>query len=110
MHQIVKDGDTPWCIGIESGSATGWVATDWIENIMLRTTSLENYDKWTSGVLPFTSPEVKKAATLMSDIWLNDKYVYGGRKSIVSTSFGDSPTPMFAKPPKCYLHELQDGH
>ena len=37
MDQMVKDGTTPWCIGIESGSATGWVATDWIENIMLRT-------------------------------------------------------------------------
>ncbi|HNS39470.1 MAG TPA: extracellular solute-binding protein, partial [Promineifilum sp.] len=45
-QQIADDGDTAWCIGIESGAATGWVATDWIENIMLRTTSLENYDKW----------------------------------------------------------------
>ena len=61
MDQIVKDGDTPWCIGIGSGAATGWPATDWIENIMLRTTSLANYDKWTSGTLPFTSPEVKNA-------------------------------------------------
>ncbi|MCA9924739.1 MAG: extracellular solute-binding protein, partial [Anaerolineales bacterium] len=34
---IADDGDTAWCIGIESGAATGWVATDWMENIMLRT-------------------------------------------------------------------------
>ena len=40
-QQIADDGDPAWCIGIESGAATGWVATDWIENIMLRTTSLE---------------------------------------------------------------------
>ncbi|MDQ3930275.1 MAG: ABC transporter substrate-binding protein [Chloroflexota bacterium] len=104
MDQIVKDGDTPWCIGIESGTATGWPATDWMEDIMLRTTSLENYDKWVKGDLPFTSPEVKKAAQVMSDIWLNDKYVYGGRKQIVSTAFGDAPAPMFQDPPKCYLH------
>src|SRR5690606_23201768 len=38
-QQIADDGDTAWCIGIESGAATGWVATDWMENIMLRTTS-----------------------------------------------------------------------
>ncbi|HMA34854.1 MAG TPA: ABC transporter substrate-binding protein [Chloroflexia bacterium] len=104
MDQIVKDGDTPWCIGIESGTATGWPATDWIENIMLRTTSLDNYDKWTRGDLPFTSPEVRNAVKLMTDIWFNDKYVYGGRKQIVSTNFGDAPTPMFANPPKCWLH------
>ena len=105
MDQIVKDGDAPWCIGIESGAATGWAATDWMEDIMLRTTSLENYDKWTSGALPFTSPEVKNAAKLMSNIWFNDKYVYGGRKAIVSTGFGDAPKPMFTTPtPKCWLH------
>jgi alpha-glucoside transport system substrate-binding protein len=104
MDQIVADGDTPWCIGIESGTATGWPATDWMEDIMLRTTSLENYDKWTKGELPFTSEEMKHAATLMSDIWFNDKYVYGGRKQIVSTAFGDAPAPMFQDPPKCWLH------
>ena len=41
-QQIADDGDTAWCIGIESGAATGWVATDWTEDMMLRTTSLEN--------------------------------------------------------------------
>ena len=104
MDQIVADGDAPWCIGIESGTATGWPATDWMEDIMLRTTSLENYDKWTSGELAFTSPEVKNAAQIMSDIWLNDKYVFGGRQKIVSTNFGDAPAPMFEEPAKCWLH------
>ena len=46
-NQIRNDGGTPWCVGIESGAATGWLATDWIENLLLRTTSLENYDRWT---------------------------------------------------------------
>jgi len=103
MDQIVKDGDTPWCVGIESGTATGWPATDWVENILLRTTSPENYDKWTKGTLPFTDPIVKQAVQKMSDIWFNDKYVYGGRKQIVSTNFGDASKPMFLNPPKCWL-------
>ncbi len=102
---IIDDGDTPWCIGIESGTATGWPATDWIEEIMLRTTSLENYDRWTRGELKFDSPEVRRAVEIMSEIWLNDEMVYGGRASIVSTFFGDAPTPMFDDPPKCWLHK-----
>jgi alpha-glucoside transport system substrate-binding protein len=105
MDQIVKDGDNPWCIGIEAGGATGWPATDWIEDIMLRTTTPENYDKWTSGALPFTSPEVKNAFNILTDIWFNDKYVYGGRKTIATTNFLDAPNPMFANPPKCWLHK-----
>jgi len=102
---IVADGDTPWCIGIESQAATGWPATDWMEEIMLRTTSLENYDKWTKGELAFTDPVVKNAATVMSEIWFNDQYVFGGRQQIPTTGFGDAPTGMFQDPPKCWLHK-----
>jgi alpha-glucoside transport system substrate-binding protein len=105
MDQMVSDGTPPWCIGIESGAATGWVATDWMENHMLRTTSPENYDKWISGELKFSSPEVKNAAQLMADIWTNPDYVYGGTASIVETSFGDSTLPMFdAAGPKCWMN------
>ncbi|MCG2786191.1 MAG: ABC transporter substrate-binding protein [Anaerolineae bacterium] len=103
--QIVADGDAPWCIGIESGAATGWAATDWMEEFMLRTTSLENYDKWVKGELKFDSPEVRKAAEAMSDLWFKEGYAYGGRQAIVTTSFGDSPKPMFENPPKCWMHK-----
>jgi len=102
--QIASDGDTPWCIGIESGAATGWTMTDWLEETMLRTTSLENYDAWVAGELKFDSPEVRNALKYVTDIWFNDAYVYGGRKSIPATFFGDAPAPMFDNPPKCWFH------
>ncbi len=102
--QIVADGDKPWCVGIESGAATGWPATDWMEEVMLRTTSLENYDAWVKGDLPFSSPEVKNALAVLADLW-KDEYVYGGSEAIVTTFFGDAPTPMFEDPPKCWLHK-----
>lgn len=105
-EQIAKDGDPAWAIGIESGAATGWPATDWVENIMLRTTTPENYDKWVTGELPFNSPEVKNAVEIMSKIWLNKDYVYGGAKSIVTTSFGDAPAPIFNNPPKAWFNML----
>jgi alpha-glucoside transport system substrate-binding protein len=108
--QIVADGASPWCIGIESGAATGWAATDWMEEIMLRTTSLENYDRWSFPAsleerLPFTAPEVRNAAEVLASVWFADNYVFGGRQSIAATSFGDAPTPMFNNPPDCYMHK-----
>ncbi len=108
--QIVKDGATPWCIGIESGAATGWAATDWIEAILLRTAPLATYDNWATPVDPakrtlFTDPAIKAAAQKMSDLWFADGFVNGGRKAIVGTSFGDSVKPMFDNPPKCYMHK-----
>jgi alpha-glucoside transport system substrate-binding protein len=100
---IAGMGVTPWCVGIESASATGWVATDWIEDIMLRTTSPENYDKWTTGELPFSSPEVKNAFEVAGEIFFNPDYVVGGTTGILTTAFGDSPLGLF-EPRTCYLH------
>jgi alpha-glucoside transport system substrate-binding protein len=102
--QMVKDGYKPWSIGIESSGATGWVATDWIEDIMLRTASPEKYDQWVAGELPFNSPEVKRAIKIMSEIWFNVDYVLGGRNSILSVPFGDAATPLTQDPPRALMH------
>ncbi len=101
---IADDGDPAWCIGLESGAATGWVATDWTEELLQRTAPPETYDKWVTGELPFSSPEVKNAIETWSEIWFNDDYVYGGRDAIVTTFIGDSPVAMFDDLPKCWLH------
>jgi alpha-glucoside transport system substrate-binding protein len=94
--QIVADGGVPWFGPMESGTATGWVGTDWIEDIMLRTTSLENYDKWVTGELPFDSPEVKRAFELMGQIYLNEDYMYGGVDATLDVTFFDSGVPLLA--------------
>lgn len=103
-QQIVDDGGVPWCIGIESSGATGWVGTDWVEDVMLRTAGADAYDAWVAGELPFDSPEVRNAFQIVGDIWLNEDYVLGGTTSILTVPFGDAPLPLFDDPPGCFLH------
>ena len=102
--QMVADGNTPWCIGVESGNATGWTATDWMEDIMLRTTSPENYDRWVSNDLPFNSPEVVNAMEVYGAFSRNDDYVAGGAASVATTFFGDAPKGLFSSPASCLMH------
>ncbi len=102
--QIVADGGTPWCVGFESGGATGWPATDWMEDIMLRTAGPETYDKWVSHQIPFNDPSVKHAGEVFGDIMFHDGYVLGGADKTPSIAFGDAPAPMFQEPPGCWLH------
>ncbi len=102
--QIAADGTTPWCISINSGEATGWVGTDWLEDILLRTAPLEVYDAWVAGELPFDSPEIRRAWGIMSEIWMNERYTYGAAETIISEQFNENPMHMFSKPPECYLH------
>jgi alpha-glucoside transport system substrate-binding protein len=102
--QIKQDGGTPWCVGFESGGATGWPATDWMEDIMLDTAGVQTYDKWVNHQIPFNDPSVKHAAQLFGDIMFHPGWVLGGAAQTPSIAFGDAPLPMFNKPPGCWLH------
>ncbi|MFP4373861.1 MAG: ABC transporter substrate-binding protein [Spirochaetaceae bacterium] len=102
--QMVDDGETPWSIALESSGSTGWVATDWMEDIMLRTVEPELYDEWTEGELPFDSEEVRRAADIMEEIWFNEDYVLGGTNSILTVPFGDGVAPLEEDPPRAWLH------
>lgn len=103
QDKMATDGTPAWCIGIESGAATGWPATDWMEEIMLRTVGKDGYDKWVSHAIPFNAPTVKTAAQDLMDIWGNKAYVYGGPAYIVQTNFGEAPKAAFDNPPKCWF-------
>lgn len=103
-EQIVADGGTPWCLGMESGDATGWVGTDWVEDLMLRTAGPEVYDQWITRQIPFNDEAVKVAFEQFGSIALNPDYVVGGTIGVLSTPFGDSPNPLFEDSPGCYLH------
>ena len=102
--QMVADGNTPWCIGVESGNATGWTATDWMEDLMLRTASPAKYDQWVSNELPFNSPEVLNAMEIYGQFSRNDDYVAGGAASVATTFFGDAPKGLFTSPAQCMMH------
>ena len=102
--QIVADGGTPWCIGLGSGGATGWPATDWVEDMMLRTQPPAVYDQWVSNELPFDAPEVVAAIEEFGAFARNDAYVAGGAGAVASTDFRDSPKGLFSSPPQCYMH------
>ncbi len=102
--QIVADGETPWCIGLGSGAATGWPATDWVEDLMLRTQPPSVYDQWVSNEIPFNDPRVVAAIEEFGAFARNEDYVAGGAGVVASTDFRDSPKGLFSAPPQCYMH------
>jgi alpha-glucoside transport system substrate-binding protein len=102
--QIVADGETPWCIGLGSGGATGWPATDWVEDMMLRTQEPSVYDQWVTNEIPFTDERVVAAIDEFGAFARNDDYVAGGAGAVASTDFRDSPKGLFSSPPQCYMH------
>lgn len=90
-----------WCVAMESGAASGWAGTDWIENILLRQAGPDVYDAWAAGELEWTSPEVRAAFEFFNDEILAD--AYGGGTWVVNTNFGRVGGPIFEEPPGCLL-------
>ena len=103
-EKIVADGGTPWCIGLGSGPATGWPATDWVEDMMLRNNTPADYDAWVSNEMKFDDPKVIAAIDDFGWFARNDKFVAGGAGAVGSTDFRDSPKGLFTSPPQCYMH------
>ncbi len=104
--KIATSGDVkPWCAGIESGTATGWPATDWVEDMVLRFAGGDTYDKWVAHEIPFNDPAILSALQEMSKILRNDKYVnagIGNVQSIATEPWTDAGYPIVDG--DCYLH------
>jgi alpha-glucoside transport system substrate-binding protein len=95
--KIIADGTGyPWCAGIESGGATGWPFTDWMEQYVLALHGPDVYGKWITGEVDFASPEVTAAADLIAERLLAEGQVNGGGISMATNSFQDT-TPLFAE-------------
>jgi len=95
--QMVADGIKPWCGGIESGGATGWPATDWLEQVVLRQQGGDVYDQWVSHEVLFNSPQITEAMDTIAGWMKNPDYVNGGFgnvQTIATTAFQDAGKPI----------------
>ena len=107
-EQIKSDGGTPWCFGIESGTATGWPATDWFEDLIMRYGGADVYNQWITNEVKFDSDVVRQAADFFETNVLADDSVPGGRGSIASVAFGDAEDTMWDDDPGCWM--LKQGN
>jgi alpha-glucoside transport system substrate-binding protein len=93
-----------WCLGVESGAASGWPGTDWIEDLVLRTAGPDVYTQWYEGKIKWSDPAIKNAFQMYATDVLGN--TYGGGKTAVATNFGNAGDPLFANPPGCeFLHQ-----
>ncbi len=99
-------GTSPWCMGMEDSSNSGWPGTDWIEDILLHQSGPRVYDQWVTGGLPWTSAPVRQAWQRFGLVANTSGLVHGGTAAELVTTYGTAGQPLFTSPPGCYLdHE-----
>jgi alpha-glucoside transport system substrate-binding protein len=94
-------GPKPLCVGIESGQATGWPFTDWVEEMVLRLHGGDVYDQWINHEIPFDDPQIVEAMTAVSELWSDDN-VYASAGNIAATAFQDNGQPLIDG--QCFMH------
>jgi alpha-glucoside transport system substrate-binding protein len=101
-EEMIANGDTPLCVGIESGPATGWPFTDWVEEIVLRDQGIDYYNQWVAHEVPFNDPPVVEAMERIGDLWNTEGAVFATGGSIAATAFGDNSEPLLNG--DCMMH------
>jgi alpha-glucoside transport system substrate-binding protein len=94
IDTMIADGRTPLCVGIESGPATGWPFTDWVEDMTLRFADGDFYDQWVNHEIPFNNETHVEIWQQILDIWNTPGAVFAAGGSIASTFFGDNGAPL----------------
>ena len=105
MDKMIANGDTPLCVGIESGTATGWPFTDWVEELILRQEGIDYYNQWVAHEIPFNDQPVIDAFNEVAGpdgLWTKKGAVFAAGGSIAATAFGDNGEPLVEG--KCMMH------
>jgi alpha-glucoside transport system substrate-binding protein len=107
-NSIASSGKFPWSMGVESGSASGWPAADWIAQILLNQSGPDVYDKWVAHTIKWTDPAIKQAFQYFGQIAGGNHYVNGAPQSILATNFQPASYLPFNTPPQAYMYYLGD--
>ena len=89
-----------WCLGVESGPASGWAGTDWIEDLVLRQAGPDVYNSWWQGTTKWTDPAIKTAFETFGEVVETS---YGGATAVNATNFANAGDQLFKTPPGCLL-------
>ncbi len=110
-NQIVADKKVPpapWSVAVESGAASGWPATDWMAQIMLRKYGGSVYDAWVNHTMAWTDPKIKDVWNMFGTIVNTPGYVPGGATAVAATNFQNGTYLPFQTPPKAAMDYLGD--
>jgi len=108
-NKIKADGGTPWCMGIQDpGGASGWPATDWMEQLVAGYGGVTKYNDWVTHKIKFYDPVVKQAGDEMAKLLFTSGNAPGGQKGIANSNWQTVANNMFDAKPGCWM--LKQGN
>ena len=103
VEKMVADGNVPWSMGMESGPATGWTGSDFIQDILLVQQGPQYVMDIIDGTVPYNDAGVKQAYQTYGKWARSETYTVGGATGTVSTSFLEAIYKVFSDPPEAMM-------
>jgi len=103
VEKMKANGDVPWSMGFESGDATGWTGSDFIQDILLVQQGPQYVLDLISGKVAYSDAGVLKAYQTYAKWAADPKYTVGGAQGTLSTAFLDAVYKPFMDPPQAMM-------
>ena len=106
--EISERGKEPWCLDSESGVASGWITTNWVEDLLLATYGPEVYDEWWKLEIEASSNTMLSVFLDLGSLTFGSDNVYGGSLRLTSKEFINLPKTLMDKDSPCIFSWM--GH
>ena len=103
VEKMVADGRVPWSMGMESGAATGWTGSDFIQDLLLVQQGPDYVNKIISGEIRYDDAGVQAAYATYNKWASNTKYTVGGADGTINTSFLNAIYKVFQPKPEAMM-------
>lgn len=103
--ELAETDIAPWCFTMEAGAGTGWAATDWVEDLVLRRAGPDAYDEWSTGDRPFDDEAIREAFLEFDELVLAPGHLVGGTQRALSTDVSEASAPLFEAEPGCAMYK-----
>src|SRR6056300_1643092 len=90
-----------WCMDIESGASTGWIATNWLEDIILNNYGVEIYDQWSKQEILSSEKSILNSINNIGKLVFTENAVYGSNKRIVRKEFRNNYKNLLSEEVDC---------
>ena len=103
VEEMVANGDVPWSMGMESGDATGWTGTDFLQDILLVQQGPDYVLGIMDGSVAYNDAGVKTAYETYGKWAMDPLYTVDGATGTLSIAFGDAIFKVFSDPPEAMM-------
>ena len=102
-NKLADNSISSWCLHSESAVSSGWIQTNWLEDILLTKYGTKVYDKWSKLEISASSIEVFQSVSLIGEIVFYPNHLQGGYRSVNDKEFSTLPLFLLNDNNDCFL-------